>query len=69
MNQAELLRYLVDALEESGIDYMISGSQASVYYGEPRFTQDIDVVVEIMPSQLPNLLGRFCRPRCRSIGA
>jgi len=25
---------------------MISGSQASIYYGEPRFSQDIDVVVK-----------------------
>lgn len=62
MNQAELLRYLVDALEENRVDYMISGSQASVYYGEPRFTQDIDVVVEITLSQLPALLGRFSLP-------
>lgn len=62
MNQAELLRYLVDALEENRIDYMISGSQASVYYGEPRFTQDIDVVVEIAISKLPSLLGPFPLP-------
>jgi hypothetical protein len=38
MNQADLLLYLIAALEELGIDYMISGSQASVYYGEPRFS-------------------------------
>jgi hypothetical protein len=62
MNQAELLRYLVDALEENRIDYMISGSQASMYYGEPRFTQDIDVVVEIALLQLPSLFGRFPLP-------
>src|SRR3989442_6134172 len=30
----------MDAL---GIAYTIAGSQASIYYGEPRFTQDIDV--------------------------
>jgi hypothetical protein len=27
MTQAELLRYLVDALEALGIEYMITGSQ------------------------------------------
>jgi hypothetical protein len=59
MNQAELLRYLVETFEALGIDYMISGSQASIYYGEPRFTQDIDVVVDIKPSHVPPLLDRF----------
>ncbi len=59
MNQAELLSYLVETFEALGIDYMISGSQASIYYGEPRFTQDIDVVVDIKPSHVPSLLGRF----------
>ncbi len=62
MNQAELLRYLVDALEASNIEYMIVGSQASIYYGEPRFTQDIDVVVEVRPAQLDVLLERFSSP-------
>jgi hypothetical protein len=59
MTQAELLRYLVDVLDSLAIDYMIVGSHASVYYGEPRFTQDVDVVIELAPSQLPRLLERF----------
>ena len=59
MTQAELLRHLVESLEELGIDYMIVGSHASIYYGEPRFTQDVDVVVELTPSALPGFLSRF----------
>ena len=59
MNQAELLRYLVDVLEALGIEYMISGSQASIYYGEPRFTQDIDVVADLRASHVPALVERF----------
>ena len=47
MTQAELLRYLVDALDAVGVAYMIGGSQASMYYGEPRLTRDVDVVVEL----------------------
>ncbi len=62
MNQAELLRYLVEAFEALGIDYMISGSQASIYYGEPRFTQDIDVVADVKPAHVPDLLERFPFP-------
>ena len=62
MNQAELLRYLVETLEELGIDYMIGGSQASIYYGEPRFTQDIDVIADLAPLHVPPLLERFALP-------
>lgn len=59
MTQAELLRYLVDTLDRLRIHYMIVGSHASIYYGEPRFTQDVDIVVELTPSVLPGLLERF----------
>lgn len=59
MTQAELLRHLVDALETLGTEYMIGGSQASMYYGEPRLTRDIDVIVALRPEQLPALLDRF----------
>lgn len=62
MTQAELLRYLVDTLNGLGIDYMIVGSHASIYYGEPRLTQDVDIVVELTPPALPGLLERFPPP-------
>jgi hypothetical protein len=62
VTQAELLRYLVEALEEIGIEYMISGSQASVYYGEPRLTIDIDVVANVQPAHVGALLERFPPP-------
>ena len=59
MNQADLLRYLIETLEGLGIRYMIGGSQASIYFGEPRLTQDIDVVVELSANELSRLLERF----------
>jgi hypothetical protein len=59
VTQAELLRHLVDALAASGVDYMIGGSQAAMYYGEPRLTRDIDVVAALTADQLPALLARF----------
>jgi hypothetical protein len=62
VNQAELLRYLVETLEALGIDYMIVGSQASIYYGEPRFTQDIDIVADLAVTQVARLLERFPLP-------
>lgn len=62
MTQAELLRYVVDALEALGIDYMITGSQASIYYGEPRFTQDIDIVADVRPAHVDALMAWFGAP-------
>src|SRR5256884_1957086 len=41
---------------------MIGGSQAAVYYGEPRFTRDVDVVAGRGPPQIRALLARFPAP-------
>jgi len=32
-------------LETAGIEYMVTGSIASAFYGEPRATRDVDVVI------------------------
>ncbi len=59
MTQAELLRYLVEVLEGLGTPYMISGSHAAMYYGEPRLTRDVDVVAMLTLDRLPAMLQRF----------
>lgn len=38
---------VVDALEGLGIAYYIGGSIASISYGQPRSTMDVDIVAEI----------------------
>lgn len=59
MEQNELLRYTIDALEALGISYLIGGSLASSTYGEPRLTNDIDMLVDLRPEHVPGLLVRF----------
>jgi len=59
VTQAELLRYVASVFEDLGVTYMIGGSQASVYYGESRFTQDIDLVTDLKPEHIPALVDRF----------
>lgn len=59
MEQGELLRVAIHALEAAGIPYMITGSQASAYYGEPRFTRDIDIVADIRPGQVEAFAAFF----------
>lgn len=44
--QFEFLKELLSALNQTGISYMITGSLASTYYGRPRTTQDVDLVIE-----------------------
>ena len=52
MSTPEVLRRIVVALDQAGISYMLSGSFASTYYGAPRTTQDIDLVIAATPAQL-----------------
>jgi hypothetical protein len=59
MTQADLLRHLVEALEALDADYMIGGSHAGMYYGEPRLTRAIDVIVDLHLDHLRPLLAYF----------
>jgi hypothetical protein len=57
MEQSELLRYVVEVLEGIGISYFVTGSVATIYYGEPRLTNDIDIVVRMSAEHV----AAFCR--------
>lgn len=59
MEQYDLLKHLINAFESLGIRYLITGSIASIFYGEPRFTNDIDIVAEIKEYHIPGLLKLF----------
>ena len=63
MAQQELLIHTVRTLNEAGIEYMITGSMVTSLQGEPRSTHDIDVVVQISASDIPQLLEAFPRPK------
>lgn len=59
MEQDELLRRVVHTLENLGIPYLITGSIATILYGEPRFTNHIDVVVQLTPDHTEALIEAF----------
>lgn len=46
---SRLLVILGRAFDRAGIAYMFFGGQAVLVYGEPRFTQDVDVTVGVDP--------------------
>lgn len=52
MTFGELLASIIGRLERAGIPYMVTGSLASSYHGEPRATRDIDIVVDPEPEAL-----------------
>jgi hypothetical protein len=62
VEQVDLLRQVVNILEEQEILYLLVGSLASGVYGEPRLTHDIDVVVELRPDQVARLCAAFPVP-------
>ena len=47
LDLVEFLKLLIDTLQSAGIEYMIGGAIAGWAWGEPRATQDVDLVVNI----------------------
>ena len=56
MSQKDFLAKLIAKLENSGIPYMISGSLGSSLHGEPRATNDIDLVIAPTVAQLNSFI-------------
>lgn len=52
MSVTDVFHRITSALGEAGITYMLAGSFASAYYGAPRTTQDIDLVITASSDQL-----------------
>ena len=59
VEQPDLLKYAVQALERLGIPYALVGSFASSTWGESRFTQDIDLLIDLKPGQVESLCAAF----------
>ena len=44
--EVELMQIAADFFESEGIHYRVVGSMASMAFGEPRFTNDVDIVAQ-----------------------
>lgn len=53
--ERDALFQVLDALEALKIPYMVVGSFASTYWGRPRLTHDVDLVVEVTGDQVAEL--------------
>jgi hypothetical protein len=59
MEQSELLRFVTTVLRDLGLRYFVTGSTATIFYGEPRFTNDIDIVVDLPESRIQEFCNWF----------
>ena len=55
LNFEDFLIMILSVLEKAGIDYMIGGAVAVWPWGEPRSTQDIDIVIHLGIEQVNSL--------------
>jgi len=62
MEQSELLRQVTGILEWLGLRYFVTGSMATIFFGEPRFTNDIDIVVDLPAGRIAELCAAFPPP-------
>ncbi len=62
MSQQELLVKAVRVFAAAQVPYLVTGSVASTFYGEPRATHDIDFVVRLDSQQILQLSEAFPEP-------
>lgn len=59
MPEAEPFLLYTQRLNKLGLPYMVSGSVAAMYYGEPRLTHDIDIVLELRRGDIERFAAAF----------
>jgi hypothetical protein len=59
MHEADPYLHFTRPLEQLGLRYMISGSVAAIYYGEPRMTNDVDLVLFLRAQDVDSLVAAF----------
>jgi hypothetical protein len=57
--QQAFLEAVVRALQQAGVTYAITGSVASNFWGTPRLTHDVDVLVVLPPDQVGPVVAAF----------
>lgn len=59
MPEHNLFQIFISRLNTIGIRYMVTGAVASIIYGEPRLTHDIDLVVELSSEKAEEIVKVF----------
>jgi hypothetical protein len=59
MQLPEFLLTFIRRLNLTQCPYMITGAAASIIYGEPRLTNDLDLVLDLKKSEIPGFAQAF----------
>jgi hypothetical protein len=59
MPERNLFRIFVSRLNNLSLPYMITGAVASIIYGEPRLTNDIDLVIDMSSDEVETFGDAF----------
>jgi len=62
MEPADLLRHACTVSEQLRLVYLVTGSTATIAYGEPRFTNDIDIVIDLPADKIAEFCAAFPAP-------
>ncbi len=52
-NLTKFIKTLIECFEKEGLDYAFTGALAVSYYGVPRTTSDIDIILAVPPKNTP----------------
>jgi hypothetical protein len=55
----DLIWLFIEPLEALGLRYFVTGGVASVIYGDPHFTRDVDIVMALDPGDIARLRSAF----------
>ncbi|MEO0103665.1 MAG: hypothetical protein ABIK40_05265 [candidate division WOR-3 bacterium] len=59
MEIEEVIKKVINILDKLNIPYLLTGALSVVYYGEPRATHDIDLVIQIKEDDITLLMKGF----------
>ena len=62
MRPTDLIAVFAPRFDAAGIEWMIAGGVAAIVYGEPRLTQDLDIVARIAPGEAEKFARQFPEP-------
>jgi hypothetical protein len=59
MQEGNIFFLYPDRFSKADISYMITGSVACTFYGEPRLTHDVDVILDLKPQEIAKFIEQF----------
>lgn len=62
MEPFELLKFVADVCNRLRIPYLTVGSMATIAFGETRYTNDIDIVLDMKPEHIDDFCRAFSSP-------